>query len=155
MQHNERINVKPVILGAHINTKQGPVKVTLQSKGNTKTSDRIKLMSEMGFYSPRAVNDCDVKNKVSQSPKHHLDAQLATFSAADLRGCQNDRKTKDSHEAMLRKELVKFRSEIEVKYKKSQINHEYQFPRSKTDTSSNDEPEGENPPATDRINCKI
>ncbi len=80
--------------------------------------DRSKVASDLGFYG---------------SPKDTSHVQLATFS--------EEKPAQGEHEAMLRRELTRFRGEIEQKFKLSHMNKAYSFPKPGFD---DDEKEYEN-----------
>ena len=65
-----------------------------------------------------------------QTKTHERDGknkwQLATFTCPEQLAKM---KEKNEHEEMLRKELKKFRTEIEMKFRSSETNKAYKFPR--------------------------
>ena len=134
MQHNEGIKIKATLLKQYENNRQASSKIAAKVAKNAQAQDRAKVASETGHYSPKASKARDAVQNGSPKPQPAI--QLATFSTSELADSSKDKKKKEAHDELLRKELAKFRSEIEVKYKKSIINHGYQFPRNKTSTSS-------------------
>ncbi len=54
---------------------------------------------------------------------------LATFSSPEQLAKFKEKQDRIAHEAMLSKELAKFRAEVEDKFRKSATNQQYAFPR--------------------------
>ena len=139
MQLNDRIKIKTALLSGHISAKPTPSKaITIRLQKNP---DNKKLLSELAYYSPEAGTRHHESSVESKKKKFQPAPQLATFSSKKLMSSVTSF-AKDSHETRLKKELSKFRSEVEVKYKGSQISNGYQFPRpliDPLDTSSDEE----------------
>ncbi len=100
-----------------------------------KVVSRPQLASDLGYYSPRgpAVSSPKVKKLQLRDT-----AQLATFTSAEVFDTVKKGNQREGHEAMLKRELGKFRAEIELKHKLSQMNRTYQFPRTQQATVPND-----------------
>ncbi len=61
-----------------------------------------------------------------KAPKRDEAWHMATFSAQEL---SQERQAELMHETMLKKELAKFRSEVEGKFRASETNREFVYPR--------------------------
>ncbi len=62
---------------------------------------------------------------------------LATFSSPEQLAEAKEKQLQAVHEAMLRKELAKFRSEVEEKFRASETNRTYRFPKTDGATEVN------------------
>ncbi len=139
MQHNERIKIKATVLNVHNgDTRPGCLaRPPIQSARRERILDRAKLMSDLGFYSPKAKNEQETAPGTKRQPA----IQLATFSNEDVLEDLKTQRQKDRHDALLRKELAKFRIEIEAKYRNSQMNNEYRFLRQGGEAPPDSSPE--------------
>lgn len=66
--------------------------------------------------------------KVTAKAVKAQQGHLATYSTP-MEMALREREEKQIHEAMLRKELIKFRGEVEAKFRKSETNRKYVFPK--------------------------
>jgi len=133
MQINDRIKIKATLLPNHILSR--PKQTITNPLIKIADPSRKNLISDLGYYSPRS-NSKKV-NTVSVIKEKHTPVQMQTFSTKEFVETIVSPKTTD-HENNLKKELVKFRTEIEVKYKNSQIAHTYKFPRNNISSDDSD-----------------
>ena len=122
--------------------------------GLYKTLDvRSKEDSKVPFTEPANILKEKIKKKLTMSSNkissyaHHQAAKLkteapvwhlSTFSSPEQLSKIKERKEQIEHDAMLRKELAKFRAEVEGKFRASATNHDYVFPRN-LDPNTQDE----------------
>ena len=129
MQENKKSNVKVTYVNERKNARPALiVKPAAPQEKHAKSNKRDKVASDMGFYSPRGGASHNAV-QTATGIKANADRQLATFSSAELFDCLKKKKQKESHDVYLKKELNKFRNEIEMKHRKSEMSKTYRFPR--------------------------
>ena len=93
-----------------------------------------------------------IANPKKQEEHAHV-WHLATFSSPEQLTQIKEKQAQATHEMMLHKELAKFRIEVEGKFRSSETNAAYVFPRLMLQDS---EPNNERiPSASDPLDCKV
>jgi len=106
-----------------------------QSYTNSKLQATAKLLSSLKCIVHNGKNTSskqNIKTKEVQIPvkQEHADAwHLSTFSSPEQLAEIKEKQVQAAHEAMLKKELAKFRSEVEEKFRASETNRNFRFPR--------------------------
>ena len=119
---------------------------TIESQNKQQVTPKQKVVKgvKIGLRSKKG------KNTTSMVDLHKANKQEGKKSARNLTSSKHHTKEKQEdiiHREMLQQELDKFRKEIEVKFRCSETNHSYVFPR-------NTEFEYNHTEITEEPNCK-
>lgn len=109
-------------------------------QSNSNRGQNNKNREDSSKNRPQIVSKNNHKIETKEAKQKSSAGHLATFSSPEQLAKIKERQERVAHDNLLKKELKQFREELEQKYKKSEANKKYMFPRQIDSSDEKDSP---------------